>query len=270
MAITFQLFMFCASFAASAGSVFIPGVVDRLVPLPDGLAFRDVLRGLFLTPAAVLASFWLLTSLIGPGKPLRSSFALLALFVLAQSIALQGQGIHLASNSIHSHVNPGNELPSNASRFARLLYFFDEHLGHHVWFCGLCSGWLVLLLAERRAGGAAPHAAGFVEVLCVCVLGAIHGVGWFAVGVEGQASLTVTLPFSVIALLGTGERWMRGQRCGSVELYFAVCALVCVSATVAWGSTFGWHMPEFRVLGLGPFSTWPGQAIGALKLRAAA
>lgn len=82
--------------------------------------------------------------------------------------------------------------------------------------------------------------------------------------VEGQVVLTVGLPFSAIILSQVLLRFHEG---GAVNWFFRNIALASLLLMIGWGWHFNWTWPEFRVLGLGPFSTWPGQLLHFVKTK---
>jgi len=90
------------------------------------------------------------------------------LFWFATVLYTQGQGIHLAANSINNAV-AGDEEPA---------YLWDEHVGHYLWYVGfyLVVVALAVALADRRPrGGIGAH-----------VLALLVGFTTFTNSVEGQ------------------------------------------------------------------------------------
>jgi len=83
-------------------------------------------------------------------------------------------------------------------------------------------------------------------------------------GVEGQTVMTVSFPFSVLLSVDWLMGMVRGRREGIVTRYWQVSGVVSLGLLLWWGWRYNWRWPEFRVLGLGPFSTWLGQFREAL------
>lgn len=107
-----------------------------------------------------------------------------ALAVLGAAVFTSGHALHLSANSI-----------SYASGDAHPAYFWDEQVGHHLWFAGLT----LLLVVTVRAVQALPLPFGpWPEALAVLV-----GVTWAANLVEGGA-----VPFgSTLAVGLTAYGW---------------------------------------------------------------
>jgi hypothetical protein len=96
--------------------------------------------------------------------------------------------------------------------------------------------------------------------------------------VEGQTVFTVGIPFAIVVLTDWAVSFFSSQsRSGSnkrcaiastpqvVAPYFRRVALVSLVLLLGWGWRWDWHWPEFRVVGWGPFSQWPGMALQSLR-----
>lgn len=68
------------------------------------------------------------------------------LFGCAAHVAAMGTGMHVAANSLHSVMNPGNEWSEiKFSKIGILAYFLDETLSHHLLLGGLAIMFLMLV-----------------------------------------------------------------------------------------------------------------------------
>jgi hypothetical protein len=144
-------------------------------------------------------------------------------FWVATVVYVQGQGVHLAANSI------GNALGGSEP-----IELWDEHVGHYLWYAGF---WLIVAvlaatLSERRPrGGVGGH-------LLALVVGFTH----FTNSVEGQtayAGIGVAVLFVLWGLLtreGLGRLLVTAY--GASLLLFAAYAV--------WQGGF----PEFSEVGL--------------------
>lgn len=136
----------------------------RLLPLgfaaPGATRWEDFVD--LLTPYVVAGPALVVLARVGTG---RRSWALA---VLGTAVFTSGHALHLSANSI-----------SYASGDAHPAYFWDEQVGHHLWFAGLT----LLLVVTVRAVRDLPLPAGpWAEALAVLV-----GLTWAANVVEGGA-----------------------------------------------------------------------------------
>lgn len=157
----------------------------RLLPLgfaaPGATRWEDYVD--LLTPYAVAGPALVVLARVGAG---RRSWVLA---VLGAAVFTSGHALHLSANSI-----------SYASGDAHPAYFWDEQVGHHLWFAGLT----LLLVVTVRAVRDLPLPAGpWAEALAVLV-----GITWAANVVEGGA-----VPFgSALAAGLTAYGWRTRDR----------------------------------------------------------
>src|SRR3989304_5707345 len=111
---------------AYAFFITAPSVFHQTFPLRTDLEWGDVLD--FASPFVCRGFVWLLIH-----RTIGMSDNLLALPLLLLAIVwAQGQGMHLASNSI------GHQVPAGASgALPDLIHFYDEQLSHYVWYLGV-------------------------------------------------------------------------------------------------------------------------------------
>ena len=114
------------------------------------------------------------------------------LFWFATVLYTQGQGIHLAANSINNAV-AGDAEPA---------YLWDEHVGHYLWYVGfyLVVVALAVALADRRPrGGLGAH-----------LLALLVGFTTFTNSVEGQTPWLGIGASVVFAVLGAADPGRHG------------------------------------------------------------
>jgi len=127
----------------------LPRWIDRQLPIPvEGLSWHEVTE-LILSPLLLCGVFALYRHLIVLRKKEASDLRYVLPFLIVACICQQGQGIHLAANTIHSTISSGNEYNPHASLTQRLTYFLDEHLGHHMIFAGLAFTFTLLIFHEK-------------------------------------------------------------------------------------------------------------------------
>ena len=242
------LFLFCVAFQLSIP--LIPRRLDNYLPLHFVVTWHEVID-LCLTPIVCVCSLWLFFGLV---KGRKNLCLWLILFVIGLSIGCDGHGLHLASNRIHSYISPGNEWNSNGNELQHTVYFLDEYIGHSMAFYGWIIIFILMILADETRKVDATTS--YLELLVLFILSSIQGIGWFMAAVEGQFAI----PGMTICLLGTMNLLFRSAPTKHpISFCFHFASFVCLTLLILWGYYYSWTWPEFRVLGLGTFSTWPGQ-----------
>ncbi len=152
-----------------------------------------------------------------------ASRAVWTLFWFASIVYTQGQGIHLAANSIGNATAHGSQ-PT---------YLWDEQVGHYLWYVGfyLLVVALARALADRRMrGGPAAH-----------LLAVLVGVTTFTNAVEGQTAYLGLGAAAVFTFWGLLTR----DGMGRLLITAYGTALLLLSAFGVWQGGF----PEFSALG---------------------
>jgi len=221
--------------AVYAFLILAPSIFHQDFPLKSGMEWGDALD--IATPFVVFGLVWLLVSRTVSALGGRATVVLLLIAV----VWAQGQGMHLASNSI------GHQFSEDEGGAAfDLVHFYDEVLSHYIWWVAILA-LLVYLLAlmfgdRTLSSGGRPFAA----LPAAAVFGSVMGVN----AIE-SAVVPMALPaFAAIAglaayLFGSAPR-LRG-----VELF----AFTGASAAVALGVLLGWGVyyggwPEPSEVGL--------------------
>ena len=214
--------------AVYAFLIVAPSIFHQDFPLKTGMEWGDALD--IATPFVVFALVWLLASRTVGALDGGATLVLLLIAVVWS----QGQGMHLASNSIGHQVTEGEG--------SGLVLFYDEVLSHYIWWVAILA-LLVYLLAlmfgdRTLSSGGRPFAA----LPAAAVFGSVMGVD----AIE-SAVVPMALPaFVAIAglaayLFGTTPR-LRG-----VELFAFTGAstFVALAVLAGWGVYYGgWPEPS--------------------------
>jgi len=256
------LFFVSVLYLACHAIPLLPRWIDDTFTIPvEGFTWHE-LTEMILSPTLLCSIFALYHHLIVERKKNPNNLRYIFPFLVIACICQQGQGIHMAANTIHSTISPGNEYNARAGLTQRLTYFLDENLGHHMIFFGLALSFSMLIFHDKilqKSLRKTPDHVPFLWQLVIFILSLFHGLAWFMAGVEGQTVKTLSLPFSLILTVDLLISFVRRGREGRVTRYFHTTGIVSLVLLLWWGWRYHWDWPEFRVLGLGPFSTWLGQ-----------
>jgi len=189
-----------------------------------------------LTPLVLIPLYWLLYRMVQPKPVPRSG---IIIFIIFAVLWAQGQGIHLAANSIH-HLAEGIE----GTDIYKLIYFYDEVLGHYIWHIGIVGLSAIIIYTQLKN----PFTSERAPLWPLIVAGLIHGFSLFLIVIEGQtAPLGVT--FALLAGL-FGLIWARGRmRQQPVATFFFISYIVATLLFIGWG--IYWRgLPQFSEVGL--------------------
>ena len=189
-----------------------------------------------LTPLVLIPLYWLLYQ-VGQNKKPGLGEGLV--FLVLAALWVQGQGMHLAANSI------GHLLEDMAGSDASILTsFYDEVLSHYMWHLGVVGLSALLLIRQWQNPFTGERSSPGIVVLA----GIIHGLTFFVIVVEGGTAL-LGIPFAItvtIAGLVWGRLKLRQQ---PLLLFFLVSYVVALLFFAGWGIYWG-GLPEFSELGL--------------------
>jgi hypothetical protein len=212
-----------------------PAVFHEEFPLRREMEWGDVLD--IPTPFVVFGLVWLLVRRTVATVDAFAAFPLL----LIALIWAQGQGMHLASNSLSHQVagDASGPLPD-------LIHFYDEELSHYIWYLGVVAlpGYLLVVMWRDRA----PFSGGFPFAVLPSALlfGLVLGID-----VVEAAVVPMALPaFALISILAAYLYWSTSRLRG-VELFVFTGAsvLVALGVLLGWGAYHG-GWPEPSDLGL--------------------
>ena len=187
------------------------------------------------TPLVLIPLYWLLLQV---GQEKRPSLREAVVFMLLAALWLQGQGIHLAANSI------GHLLRELEGGDAYILtYLYDETLGHTLWHSGV-MGLSALLLVRQWQN---PFTAERSPLGLPLLAGITRGLTFFVIVVEGGTA-PLAIPFA-IAVISVGlVRGRNKPREQPLLLFFLVSYIVAMLFFAGWG--IYWRgPPEFSALG---------------------
>ena len=202
---------------AYAFFILAPAVFHQEFPLRDGMEWGDALD--IATPFVVFGLVWLLVSRTVSALDGRATLVLLLIAVVWS----QGQGMHLASNSIGHRVTEGEG--------SGLVHFYDEVLSHYIWSVAILALPVYLLVLISRDRTLASTGFPVAALPAAAVFGSVMGVD----AIE-SAVVPMALPaFMAIAGLAA-YLFGRTPRLRGVELF----AFTGVSAVVALGVLAGW------------------------------
>ena len=153
------------------------------------------------------------------------------MFLVLAVIWAVGHGMHLAANSIHNLADSSARhggLDIRGSDLYRLIYFFDEHVGHDVWYVGILGLAAALLRREAQAPAGIATAWG-----AAAVAGVIYGFTCFCIFVEGQA-VSLGLPFAAIVTAYT-LRVRRALPQRPLAAFLGIAFLIALALFLGWG-----------------------------------
>ena len=186
------------------------------------------------TPLVLIPIYWLLYRSVQP-NPTRSG---IITFLIFAALWTQGQGMHLAANSIH-HLLEGME----ATDIYKLTYFYDEVLSHYIWHVGIMGLSAFIIYQQWKH----PFTSERAPLWPLYLAGIIHGFTLFLIVIEGgTAPLGVT--FAVLAGL-FGFIWVRKRmRQQPITTFFFVSYIVATLFFIGWG--IYWRgLPQFSEVG---------------------
>ena len=186
------------------------------------------------TPLVLIPVYWLLFQ-IAPGKPIKS-WETLAFLVLA-ALWVEGQGIHLAGNSI-GHLTEAFA----GSDAAALTFFYDEVLSHYMWHAGIIGLSLLIIYRQWTNPFAGQRSRLGVEVGA----GILHGLSFGLMVLEG---VTTPIGLPAAALVTACGLWGRGRlRQQPALAFFFVAYLTALILFVVWRVYWGCFIEPFDML----------------------
>lgn len=237
-----RLSLFTLIFAILSFVFIILLIVLRFkLPLYPLMSYQDTVD--LLTPLALVPISWLIfKSSAKNATPLAEELA----FIVAAAVWVEGHGMHLSANSIHNLIDAFAKSSSSSlvgSDIFKLVYFFDEDLGHWVWHIGMIGLAAVLIHHEWRN----PIGARTDWRLAIPG-GVLYGFTLFAIFVEGQ-TVILGLPFALLVVLfgWFAQRANLSQR--PVLAFFTVACTIAMVLFAGWGIYFR-GFPQFSDVGL--------------------
>ncbi len=219
---------------AYAVLIISPAFLDGQFPAYPLIKWGDVTD--LLTPWILLPLYWLLYRVDARTPPgTRENVA----FLVLAALWVQGQGMHLAANSI------GHLLDSQKGTDPQLLtHFYDEGLSHYLWHLGVVG--LAALLLWRQWQH--PFKGERSSLVMESVGGVIYGLTYFVSTVEaGTGWLGVPFAAGVVAFgLLRGRQAVREQPILAFSLVaYGLAAILFLGWAIYWQG-----FPQFSEVGI--------------------
>ena len=188
------------------------------------------------TPLILIPLYWLLFQIHPHRAPKQKEILVFSLFAV---LWVQGQGMHLAANSI-GHLTSGD----SGSDLERLIYFYDETLSHYIWHIGMVGLSALIIYRQWRNPFIKQRSPWKWEITA----GVIHGLTYFIDIIE-SATTVLGVPFAVGVVLFTsiwGRKHLRQQ---PISLFFLTSYAIACLLFLGWGLYWG-GLPEFSQVGI--------------------
>ena len=112
----------------------------------------------------------------------KSNKKLLLCFFISTLIYVEGHGIHLAANAI----------ARDTEDTQGSIFFFDEQLGHYIWYGGLGAALIITIISIRNYK---IKSMGIAVILVI-----FNGITWATNGLEGGTAI-FSLAFTIAGLI---------------------------------------------------------------------
>jgi hypothetical protein len=189
-----------------------------------------------LTPLVLIPIYWSLFQISRDSKPSQNETIV---FLILAALWVEGQGMHLAGNSI-GHLTKDIA----GSDVETLTHFYDEVLSHYLWHVGLV-GLSALLIYRQWKNPFVNERSGLGFAIAA---GIIHGFNYFISIVEA-ATAPLGVPFALLVVI-FALVWGRGKlRQQPILAFFFVTYLVATLFFLGWGLYWG-GLPEFSKVGI--------------------
>ena len=218
----------------SAVFIIAPAFLNRQFALYPLIKEGDVLD--LLTPLVLIPLYWSLFNLSRDRSP--SQKEILAFLVLT-GLWVEGQGMHLAANSIGHLIQP-----SVSNEIKTLTHFYDEILSHYIWHFGIVG--LSALLIYRQWKN--PFFNKRSELRLEIGAGIIYGFVYFIDVVE-SATTPLGVPFAVGVVIFTLFWGWQNLHKQPILVFFLVTYFVASLLFLGWGLYWG-GLPEFSKVGI--------------------
>ncbi len=200
------------------------------------------------TPLILIPIYWLLFE-IAPDKAPRRAETII--FLVLAALWVEGQGMHLASNSVDNLLQgkgPAEIVAAiqtlgvaiTGSGVGVLTYFYDEVLSHYLWHAAMMA-LAALLMYRQWRNPFSEGAGGFGYPVGA---GVLYGVSHGLVALEGE-TLPIAIPFSVLVVI-FAVVWGRTQfRRQPLMTFFTVAFGVALLVFLAWWLAWGCFASPF-------------------------
>jgi hypothetical protein len=205
------------------------------------VSYQDVID--LLTPLVLIPIYWVLFRY---GSNEKSKISEDIAFLILAVIWVQGQGMHLSSNSINNLIEllaKNQVIDIKTTDIYGLSYFFDEYLSHYLWHIGTLG--LIALLIYREWNRPAENSTNWWLTVPG---GLIYGFTYFCIFVEGK-TVMMGLPFAVAVTAFSLLSARQKLKDHPILAFFFVSCLIASLLFTGWGLYWG-DFPEFSKVGL--------------------
>lgn len=189
-----------------------------------------------LTPLVLIPMYRLLFQFGGVQPP---SIKCTIIFMVLTALWVEGQGMHLAANSI-GHLLGGLE----GSDIYTLTKYYDEHLSHWLWHLGIIGLSTILIVRSWRH----PYPDQESRLKLETIAGVIYGITFFITIVEA-GTVSLGLPYAILVTL-FGLIWGRKVLRQQPILTFSTVGYgLGTLLFIAWGIYWS-GFPQFSEVGI--------------------
>jgi hypothetical protein len=214
--------------------IIVPGVISQPFSPYPLIKVSDVID--LITPVVIMPLYYLL---LYYGSSKEPSIRSMIIFLVFVAIWVEGQGMHLAANSIGHWLSEvaGDEIN-------QVTHFYDEVLSHYIWHFGVVALSAQLIYRERKH----PLEEQIPGVIFESMAGILYGLTIAIMGLEG-GTVPLLFPFSALAAL-VCVLWGRGKfHQQKILTFFLVGYGLASLVFIVWGLYFG-GFPQPSELGI--------------------
>jgi hypothetical protein len=178
------------------------------------------------TPLVLIPLYWLLFS----GHYTKPATRLeMICFLVLSALWVEGQGMHLAGNSI-GHLTES----MTGTPVAALTHFYDEVLSHYMWHAAMMGLSALVIFRQWRN----PFRGDLSSLGIELGAGLLHGINYALMVLEGATTL-IGVPFAAVAVVVIAIRGRRKLREMPVVVFFLVAFGVALLLFLGWGLYWG-------------------------------
>ena len=178
------------------------------------------------TPLVLIPLYWLLFAAHHAEAPTRLE---IICFLVLSALWVEGQGMHLAANSI-GHLTES----LTGTSVAALAHFYDEVLSHFLWHAAMMGLAALLMLRQWRD----PFVGETSSLGTELGAGLLHGINYALMVLEGGTTV-IGVPFAMIAVVVIAGWGRRDLRAKPVVTFFLVAFGVALLVFLGWGLYWG-------------------------------
>ena len=182
------------------------------------------------TPLVLIPLYWLLFARHYAKPPTRLE---VTCFLVLSALWVEGQGMHLAANSI-GHLTES----ISGTSIAALTYFYDEVLSHYMWHAAMMGLAALLIIRQWRN----PFVGEASSLGTELGAGTLHGLNYALMVLEGTTT-PIGVPFAAVAVLCIAVWGRQRLRQTPVVVFFLFTFGLALLLIVGW--MIYWRTPIF-------------------------